>query len=36
MFHEHVNTGDRPASLFSFSDAPVMKILDLYREEAKA
>jgi gentisate 1,2-dioxygenase len=35
-FHEHVNTGDRPAFLFSFTDAPVMKALDLYREEAKA
>jgi len=34
-FHEHVNTGDRPAFLFSFSDAPVMKALDLYREEAQ-
>jgi gentisate 1,2-dioxygenase len=33
-FHEHVNTGDRPAILFSFSDAPMMKSLDLYREEA--
>ncbi len=34
-FHEHVNTGNHPALLFSFSDAPVMKALDLYREEAK-
>jgi gentisate 1,2-dioxygenase len=34
-FHEHVNTGDRPALLFSFTDAPVMKALDLYREEAR-
>jgi gentisate 1,2-dioxygenase len=34
-FHEHVNTGPRPAILFSFTDAPVMKALDLYREEAK-
>jgi gentisate 1,2-dioxygenase len=34
-FHEHVNTGDRPAFLFSFTDAPVMKALDLYREEAQ-
>jgi gentisate 1,2-dioxygenase len=32
--HEHVNTGQRPALLFSFTDAPVMKALDLYREEA--
>jgi gentisate 1,2-dioxygenase len=35
-FHEHVNTGSWPAFLFSFSDAPVMKALELYREEAKA
>jgi gentisate 1,2-dioxygenase len=35
-FHEHVNTGQRPAFLFSFTDAPVMKALDLYREEGKA
>jgi gentisate 1,2-dioxygenase len=35
-FHEHVNTGDRPAFLFSFTDAPVMKALDLYREQEKA
>jgi gentisate 1,2-dioxygenase len=34
-FSEHVNTGDRPAFLFSFSDAPVMKALSLYREQAK-
>ncbi|HXH11900.1 MAG TPA: cupin domain-containing protein [Alphaproteobacteria bacterium] len=34
-FHEHVNTGERPALLFSFSDAPVMKALDLYREEPR-
>jgi len=35
-FREHVNSGERPAFLFSFSDAPVMKALDLYREETKA
>src|SRR5213594_1552756 len=35
-FREHVNDSDRPAFLFSFTDAPVMKALDLYREEAKA
>jgi gentisate 1,2-dioxygenase len=35
-FCEHVNSGDRPAYLFSFSDAPVMKALGLYREEARA
>ena len=34
-FHEHVNTGTRPAFLFSFTDAPVMQALDLYCEEAK-
>ena len=34
-FCEHVNTGDRPAFLFSFSDAPVMKALSLYREETR-
>jgi gentisate 1,2-dioxygenase len=36
MFYEHVNPGDRPAFLFSFSDAPVMKALSLYRDEAKS
>jgi gentisate 1,2-dioxygenase len=35
-FHEQVNSGDRPAFLFSFSDAPVMKALSLYREEKRA
>ena len=34
-FCEHVNTGDRPAFLFSFSDAPVMKALSLYRDETR-
>jgi gentisate 1,2-dioxygenase len=33
-FCEHVNSGNRPAFLFSFDDAPVMKALSLYREEA--
>src|SRR6202023_1990734 len=33
---EHVNSGDRPAFLFSFSDVPVMKALGLYREETRA
>ncbi len=33
--HEHVNTGNRPAVLFSFTDAPVFKALDIYREEAR-
>src|SRR5215472_1086051 len=35
-FCEHVNRGDRPAFLFSFSDAPVMKALGLYRDEARS
>ena len=35
-FYEHINTGDRPAFLFSFSDAPIMKALSLYREEKRA
>lgn len=35
-FCEHVNSGDRPAFLFSFSDAPVMKALSLYRAETRA
>jgi gentisate 1,2-dioxygenase len=35
-FCEHVNSGDRPAFLFSFSDTPVMKALSLYREETRA
>jgi gentisate 1,2-dioxygenase len=34
-FCEHVNDGDRPAFLFSFSDAPVMQALGLYREEVR-
>lgn len=34
-FHEHVNTSDKPAFLFSFTDMPVMKALDLYREQPK-
>ena len=33
-FHEHVNTGDRPAILFSHTHVPAMRSLDLYREEA--
>jgi gentisate 1,2-dioxygenase len=35
-FFEHVNNSDRPAYLFSFSDAPVMQALHLYRDEARA
>lgn len=34
-FYEHVNTGERPAFLFSFSDAPVMKALSLYRDQIR-
>jgi gentisate 1,2-dioxygenase len=34
-FCEHVNSSDRPAFLFSFSDAPVMKALSLYRDETR-
>ena len=34
-FYEHVNSGDRPAFLFSFNDAPVMKALSLYRDETR-
>jgi len=33
---EHVNCGGRPAFLFSFNDAPVMKALSLYREETRS
>jgi hypothetical protein len=29
--HEHVNFGERPAYLFSFTDAPSMKPLGLHR-----
>jgi gentisate 1,2-dioxygenase len=35
-FCEHGNSGEHPAFLFSFSDAPVMKALGLYRDETKA
>ena len=34
-FCEHVNSGDRSAFLFSFSDAPVMKALSLYRDQTR-
>ena len=34
-FCEHVNSSDRLAFLFSFSDAPVMQALSLYREEPR-
>ena len=30
----NVNTGKEPAILFSHTDVPVMRSLDLYREEA--
>jgi gentisate 1,2-dioxygenase len=30
--HEHVNAGDGDAVLFSFTDEPVLRALDLYRE----
>jgi gentisate 1,2-dioxygenase len=32
---EHVNSGDHPAFLFSFSDAPVMRALSLYRDQTR-
>src|SRR5438552_11787471 len=35
MYYEHVNSGDRLAFLFSFSDAPVMKALSLYRDQTR-
>jgi gentisate 1,2-dioxygenase len=35
-FRQHVNSGDRPAFLFSFSEALVMKALSLYCEETRA
>lgn len=34
-FCEHVNSGNRPAFLFSFTDAPVMRALSLYREQTR-
>ncbi len=34
--HEHVNTDSRPAVLFSHTDAPMMRALDLWREEVRA
>src|ERR1700732_2813413 len=34
-FCEHVNSGDRPAFIFSFSDVPVMKALSLYRDQTR-
>jgi gentisate 1,2-dioxygenase len=32
--HEHLNTSDEDALVFSFSDSPVMRSLGLYREQA--
>jgi gentisate 1,2-dioxygenase len=32
--HQHINSSSENAILFSMSDAPVLKALDLYREEA--
>jgi gentisate 1,2-dioxygenase len=34
-FREHINDSDRPVFLFSFSDAPVMQALQLYRDETR-
>jgi gentisate 1,2-dioxygenase len=34
-FYEHVNSDDRLAFLFSFSDAPTMKALSLYRDQTR-
>ena len=34
-FCEHVNSSDRLAFLFSFSDAPVMQALSLYRDQTR-
>jgi gentisate 1,2-dioxygenase len=33
-WHEHANTGKEPAILFSLQDFPLMKNLNIYREEA--
>jgi gentisate 1,2-dioxygenase len=33
--HEHVNDSDEDAFIFSYSDAPVMRALGLYREQAR-
>jgi gentisate 1,2-dioxygenase len=35
-FYQHVNSSGRPAFLFSFSDAPVMKALSLYWDETRS
>ena len=35
-WHEHANTGDEEAVLFSITDLPAMEALDLYREEPYA
>ena len=33
--HEHINDSDEDAYLFSYSDAPVMRALGLYREQVR-
>jgi gentisate 1,2-dioxygenase len=33
FWHEHANLGKQPAILFSLQDFPLMKNLDIYREE---
>jgi len=33
-FHEHVNSSDRPAIVFSVTDIPVKRALGYYREQA--
>lgn len=33
--HQHANPGREPAVLFSFTDAPVLRALGLYREQAE-
>jgi len=35
-WHEHINTGEGEALLFSIQDVPVFEALGLYREEAYA
>jgi gentisate 1,2-dioxygenase len=32
--HEHINTSDEDAPLFSIRDTPLLKAMGLYREEA--
>ena len=35
-FCEHINSGDRPTFLLSFSDAQVMQALSLYRHKVRS